>query len=110
MSASKVNVLGTEYKIRKVTEEEYPKLKTMDANGLAELYSKELIINSQMDDSGKAFAKFDEFEKKVVRHEIVHAFFHESGLNDYCNDENLVDWMAMQVLKIIKAFQDAKCI
>lgn len=107
----KVSILGTEYEIRYLKESEYEKLKTCDANGLAELYSKELIINSEIDDgSGKAFANFKEFEKKVIRHEIIHAFFHESGLGDYTNDENLVDWLALQIPKILKVFQNTNCL
>ena len=77
MNRLKVNILGTDYEIKNVTEAEYPKLKSLNASGLAELYSKELIIDRKMDDgSGRAFANFKEFEKKVLRHEIVHAFFH----------------------------------
>ena len=107
----KVNILGTDYEIKHLNETEYEKLKKLNANGLAELYSKELIINSGMDDgSGKMYANFSEYEKKVVRHEIVHAFFHESGLQDYCEDEDLVDWMALQVPKILKAFQETDCL
>lgn len=105
----KVNILGTEYTIRKLSEEEYPKLKTMEANGLAELWTKELIIEKNMDDgSGRVVANLVDFEKKVIRHEIVHAFFHESGLyNEYCVDERLVDWIALQIPKIIKAMNEA---
>ena len=106
----KINILGTDYDIRHVSEKDYPKLKTFEANGLAELYSKELIINSDMDDgSGRSYAKFEEYEKKVLRHEIIHAFFHEAGLTDYCEDEILVDWLAFQIPKMVKVFQDAKC-
>lgn len=107
----KVNILGTEYEIKHLSESEYEKLKILSANGLAELYSKELIIESKMDDgSGEAYANFAEFENKVVRHEIVHAFLHESGLPDYCRDEKLVDWMALQVPKMLKVFKEANCL
>lgn len=76
----KVNILGTDYEIKHLSESEYKKLKTLEANGLAELYSKELIINSEMDDgSGKVYANFNQYEKKVIRHEIVHAFSMSQG-------------------------------
>lgn len=107
----KVNILGTDYEIRKVNAKEYPKLSTMDANGLAELYSKELIIDSEMNpNNGEEFNNFQEFENKVIRHEIIHAFFHESGLVDYTTDEDLVNWIALQFNKMLKAFQEADCI
>lgn len=53
--------------------------------------------------------------KKVLRHEIVHAFLFESGLgeNMHClinsgwHDEQIVDWFAYQGPKIIKAWESA---
>ena len=106
-----VNILGTNYEVRNITEKDYPKLSKMGANGLCELYSKEIIINSEMNpNSGEEFANFKDFENKVLRHEIVHAFFHESGLDDYTRDEDLVNWIAIQFPKMLKAFQDTNCL
>ena len=48
--------------------------------------------------------------KKVLRHEITHAFFFESGLAEnspFAQNEELVDWMAIQGPKIYKAWQEA---
>lgn len=106
----KVNILGTDYEILKVNEKEYPKLSKLEANGLCELFSKEIIIDSGMNPcNGKEFSNFIAFEQKVLRHEIIHAFFHESGLVDYTNDEDLVNWIALQFPKMLKAFQDTDC-
>ena len=55
----------------------------------------------------------DEFRKKVLRHEIIHAFMHESGLGEnstYARDEELVDWIAFQFSKMLKAFEETNCI
>lgn len=41
-----------------------------------------------------------ERRKEVIRHELVHAFFHESGLEQYSDDEVLVAWIAQQFPKI----------
>jgi len=111
MENKKINILGTEYTIRFLNDKEYPKLELSDANGLSELYSKELIINSGIDHGkGTEYESLDKYVLKVVRHEIVHAFFHESGLHDnYCQDELLVDWIALQLPKIYKACVDAEC-
>lgn len=107
----KVNILGTEYEIRKLTKEEYPKLETMDANGLAELYSKELIIDKEMNpNTGEEYNNFEAYEKRTLRHEIIHAFFFESGMRHYCNDEELVDWLAIQIQKMHKAMEETKCL
>lgn len=107
----KVNILGTEYEIKKLNEMEYPKLKKANANGLAELYAKELIISTEIDDgSGTTYSKLEEFENKVVRHEIIHAFFHESGLDNYGENEELVNWLALQVPKMLDVFKSANCL
>lgn len=107
----KVSILGTEYQVRKLTEAEYPKLVACEANGLFEAYSKEIIISKDIDDgTGKAYANLEAFERKIIRHEIIHAFFHESGLTDRCADEDLVDWLAHQLPKMFKAMADANCL
>ena len=107
----KVNILGQEYEIKKQSEIENPKLKTRRANGLAELYSKELIISTEASiEDEETYKNLADYEKKVIRHEIVHAFFHESGLNDYCHDEQLVDWLALQIPKIKKAMESVDCL
>lgn len=43
-------------------------------------------------------------------HEIVHAFFFESGLggeSDYAQNEELVDWIARQGPKLYRAWAEA---
>lgn len=54
----------------------------------------------------------DERKKRhseVMRHEVIHAFFNESDLSDYSNNEELVDWLAMQFPKMFKVFQELGC-
>jgi hypothetical protein len=48
------------------------------------------------------------YKKKVIRHEVIHAFFFESGLGDssYGKNEELVDWIAMQFPKIAEVFEE----
>lgn len=58
----------------------------------------------------------DNYEEKqkryneVLRHEMVHAFFNESGLDKYSDDEILVDWIAMQFPKMFKLFKEYQCL
>lgn len=50
-----------------------------------------------------------EFEKKVLRHEVIHAFLGESGLRNnsyWAENEEMVDWLAIQAPKIFKTFQE----
>lgn len=102
----KINILGTEYEILKQTEEENPKLE--EANGICELYSKKIILRNIPDDKMN-FENMVAFNHKILRHEIIHAFFAESGLrtnSDFAENEELVDWIAIQFPKIAKVFSD----
>lgn len=105
-SDRKINILGQEYTVEFRTPEQNPKLELMGADGLAELHDNRIVIDSKMNPkTGKEYDNFEQYEKKVVRHEIMHAFFHEAGLRDYCNDEILVEWLALQIPKICKVMQ-----
>lgn len=109
MFSKKVNILGTEYKIIYQTQNENPKL--VDANGLCECYSKELILNFADLDDPDSFANIDEYKKKVLRHEIMHAFLFEAGLmNKYSRDELLVDSLAILIPKICNSMKEVGCL
>ena len=103
----KVNVLGTEYKI--ITDNS---IVQDGADGICKSYEKKILIRSK----GEMLCSDDSEEikdiryKEVLRHELVHAFFEESGLDDYSSNEQLVNWMATQFPKMLKAFIEADCI
>ena len=42
--------------------------------------------------------------KIVFKHEVIHAFLYESGLNKYNKDEMLIDYLAMQWDKLGEIF------
>ena len=47
-------------------------------------------------------------EKRILRHEIIHAFAFESGLADdsaWAMDEEMTDWIAHQFPKMLAAFK-----
>lgn len=104
----KISILGTDYEIIKQKKEENPKLDNSWA--YTEPYSKKIIIS---EDLGKNLTintaeRQDLFAEKVLRHEIIHAFFTESGLNsecDYATNEELIDWIAIQFPKIVKVLE-----
>jgi hypothetical protein len=99
MKHKKINILGTEYTIIFQTSNENNKLS--EYVGLTEFYSKKLIIKTvESFKSNMSLENINEFEKDTLRHEIMHAFFHESGLSDYTNDEVLIEWIALQFNKI----------
>ena len=106
-SNMKVNILGQEYKI-KLEKNETEKLKGKD--GYTELYAKKIVIRDNFYTSHPGFIKQSgKLKKAILKHEIVHAFFHESGIAlTYGDDEALVDWIGMQLEKMYDAFKEAE--
>lgn len=102
----KINILGTEYNV--IVDDS---LIPQGCDGLCRTYSKEIIIKSKEN----MLCPDDSIENKecrqneVARHEIVHAFFSEAGLEDYSNNEQLVDWIATQFPKLVKIFTELGC-
>ena len=95
---SEVHILGTSYSIRIIDEDDYRY--DREADGWCDPSVKDLIA----------------YQKKVLRHEIVHAFLYESGLwqNAYgskcwAKNEEMIDWMAIQIPKIQRAYKEAYC-
>ena len=104
MEKQTVNILGTEYTI------ELRELRDEDIDGFTDNTSKLIVIRS---DNENNVGDFEYLQKKQLRHEIIHAFMSESGLQ--CNwqhieesghDETTVDWFAIQSPKIFKVFQE----
>ena len=69
------------------------------------------------DDNVNEVGDFDELMRKQLRHEIIHAFLAESGLQSnyehykqFGHEETIVDWVAIQFPKMIKAFQSVNAI
>lgn len=109
MEDKKITVLGQEYKLLKGNENQYPVLK--DANGYVDLYAKKIIIDETFETPESNFKseRPDLALNHLYRHEIIHAFFSESGINyNLSNDEeeSLVDWIALQFPKMKKLFAE----
>lgn len=109
----KVNILGTEYKIyRNVEEEKEPRLKT--SYGFCDCCTKEIFLSKEaLTETEDSMKNLKEYENKVLRHEIIHAFLCESGLRENSNrqiawaeNEEMVDWIAIQFPKIEKVFKE----
>lgn len=107
-----VKILGTKYEILFSTEEQDERLKTCD--GYADWTAKRIVVDDFKPDES-TWLKLNEYKKKVLRHEIVHAFLFESGLhessaetNAWAKNEEMVDWIARQHKKLHKAFKKAR--
>lgn len=102
-----IDVLGTTYHIQYRTIAEDKHLE--NADGYCDYTSKNIVIKSEND------AELEDFEwlqRKSLRHEILHAFLAESGLQsnfqhaeEYGHDETMIDWFAIQFPKIGKIFE-----
>ena len=104
-----VSILGQEYKLLKGNETQYPVLK--DANGYVDLYAKKIIIDETFTTPGSNFKSEcpDLALNHIYRHEIIHAFFSESGINYNLStdeEESLVDWIALQFPKMRRVFAE----
>lgn len=111
MQDFKVNILGSEWSVKFGNEKEYPNLINVD--GYTDLSTREIVVDDMEASQGQIGAKADleSYQKQVVRHEIIHAFLLESGLDSNSNsadswavNEEMVDWFAIQSPKIFKLF------
>lgn len=111
----KVNILGTTYRIIEEEDGTDPKLKEND--GYCDSSSKKIVLLIYSDDVMNK-EDMEQVRKQVMRHEIIHAFLCESGLEanagvpttGWATNEEMVDWIAIQFPKILEAFQQCKCI
>ena len=103
-----VNILGTEYHIVVNT----PMCQSLNADGICKVYDKLIVMRecSKLLDADDSYETKEQRFNEVMRHEIIHAFFDESGLEEYSNDEQLVCWLAKQFPKMLKVFEDTSCI
>ena len=74
--ANKVNVLGTEYEIIIDAPEE---IMPEDADGAMDQTMKRIVV-AKIEPRRNSVRNLDEYRKKVLRHEIIHAFMYESGV------------------------------
>lgn len=109
-----ISVLGTEYSVEFVPRDSDSYLAGLN-NGYCDHTSKRLVISSLK----TLKAEFDqpiEFLKKIVRHEVIHAFLYESGLQEnfehpkYGQEETIVDWMAVQFPKMLDIYKQLDCL
>lgn len=106
----KVNILGTQYEIQYLTSKDDERLEKVD--GYCDFYSKLIVVCNE--ENGNIH-DYKAYFRKVLRHEIVHAFLYESGLaensqcyeNAWAYNEEMVDWIAIQGEKIHKAWEEA---
>lgn len=117
----KIDVLGTKYAIKKVNFDDDAYIRKMNFGGYCDTGKKEIIILnlvSTPDWECDEPEVIENIEKETLRHELIHAFLNESGLSwnsfqtekAWAENEEMVDWFAKQMPKLLKAFKDAGCL
>lgn len=109
MNDIKANILGTEYRVSIKNRSEDAKLATRD--GYTDLSVKKIVVaDVEKEKDNDSVEDLSHYLKKVMRHETIHALFYESGMDDWANDEQLVDYLSMQIPKIYKVWKDLKAL
>lgn len=110
-----LDVLGTKYTIRIVSNEEESFFEKNNADGYCDEVAKEIVL-LDLKTSSRWAGELEEnmilAMKATLRHEITHAFFNESGLSDmtihfegpWARNEELIDWIALQGPKLYAAW------
>ena len=114
-----IEVMGEIYQISYRSEEEDPGLE--GCLGYCDKYQKLIVIDSSDEDDVIEMSRecgeqwgdsYDKLQKKVLRHELTHAFITECGLSESsqgqwaCNEE-VVDFLAINATKLVKLFEKA---
>lgn len=109
-----IDILGTKWKVQYKEEKNDKALESSD--GYCD-NSVKLIAIRIMERDDNSLKDLESYSKKVLRHEITHAFLHESGLSinsgyasSWATNEEMVDWIAIQGPKIYKAWEQAKAL
>lgn len=112
MKDCKVNILGTEYSIYFRNEKDDELLNGKYRDGYTDHSAHEIIVCNKKDDC--ELRDYENWKKAVLRHELIHAFLFESGLDSssiahygaWATNEEMVDWFAIQSPKIYKVFAE----
>lgn len=110
----KIDILGTPYDVLFKDYKDEPLFEKRSIDGFADDVDKLICVCSMKthpsckdETEGYCF----KIEKGILRHEIIHAFLNESGLREssliydsgWARNEEMVDWMALQLPKIAEA-------
>lgn len=107
-----VSVLGTEYKIYLDVPDDADEV-LEHCSGFCDKTGRIIVVGAQPEEAN--FFDWRDYAKQILRHELIHAFFFESGL---CGDsvwhveghehpEQTVEWLARQFPKMIRTFEEA---
>jgi len=117
-----VNILGSKWSIRIQDFDQNPYFKKHEADGYSAFATREIVVcnpaSHPEEDGDEKNTYYLNIIKNTMKHEIVHAFLSESGLDTcafssrraWSKNEEMVDWIAIQGQKIYKAWKEAGCL
>lgn len=110
-----LNILGTEYTVTKRKYGEDPAFVNLE--GYCDRNTKEIVYCDMTTYPGWGNSPkkaCEEEEKEVLRHETIHAYLDESGLEEcsldvgsWAKNEEMIDWFAIQGPKIMRTWTEA---
>ena len=107
MDNLKINILGTEWEVKYQSLKENDKLDD-SIGGLCDNSSKSIVVR-RFEEGEYDVLNIKNYEKHCLKHEIVHAYLFECGLEEnslythaWAVNEEMVDWIAHQCHKIEK--------
>lgn len=115
-----LDVLGVKYTVKRVNAENDSYISEWQLFGYCDSLLKQIVIAdlhtipSWADESDERIAIQ---EAITLRHEICHAFLHESGLRastvsnvPWAENEEMVDWIANLFPRLLKAYEQMGCL
>ncbi len=117
----KANILGTQYRVLFKNYNDDPLFKERGIDGYHDSISREIVVcrkktSPMWEKETEEYCKTA--EKEILRHEVIHAFLSESGLdassyiynNGWAKNEEMVDFFALQFPKIVEVFEKLGCL
>jgi hypothetical protein len=108
--ARRIDILGSAWRVQFREQKQDKTLEECDGYCDA---SENLIVVKIPEEDAMSLGNLENYQKKVLRHEIFHAFLFESGMGHcsspvdcWATNEEMVDWFAIQSPKIFRVFQE----
>lgn len=104
--SKKLLIQGEEWELKYLAKEEDPILQKAD--GYTDSSIKTMIVED-MQPEPNSLKDLKNYQRGVIRHEIIHAYLDESGLRheSWARNEEMVDFFATQFPKLLKIFKEA---
>lgn len=106
-----INILGTDVDVTLIHREDDSRFaKDLEISGLSDFSVNKIKVLNHLSDSVESDDALMEdlvaVEKRVLLHEIAHMSLFLSGLDDQSRNEQLCDWLSIQIPKMMKAWEE----